>query len=367
MATAIKRGKSYKITVSCGYKPDGTQLRHHMTWTPTDGMSNKQIEKELERQKVLFEENIKNGIIPDSSIYFQDFAEKWLLEYACKELKLKTVTEYKKRLPQIYKAFGHIRMKDLRTEHLNAFYANLSETGIRADKKYVCKVDLLATLKERKMTRTAFAAASKISLQTVRSIADGNRIDKTSAAAVSKILETEISDIFTQQEPDRLLSPSTIYTYHRLISSCLGKAVKWKYMKENPAIQAELPRMRKAKAAYLDEPDARRLLELLHNEPIKYRAMVTLDLISGLRRGELLGLRWNDIDFKNDMIIVEQTSSYVPKKGVFVDTPKTASSARTLKLSHSVFPVLLDYKHWQDMQREACGDAWKDKDNRVFT
>ena len=60
MATATKRGNSYKITVSCGYDLNGKQIRKHMTWTPEPGMTERQIAKELERQKVLFEERCKH-------------------------------------------------------------------------------------------------------------------------------------------------------------------------------------------------------------------------------------------------------------------------------------------------------------------
>lgn len=55
MATVVKRGKSYKITVSCGYDINGKQIRKHKTWNPPAGMTERQIQKELERQKVLFE------------------------------------------------------------------------------------------------------------------------------------------------------------------------------------------------------------------------------------------------------------------------------------------------------------------------
>ena len=107
----------------------------------------------------------------------------------------------------------------------------------------------------------------------------------------------------------------------------------------NPAVNAELPKMPKHEAAYLDEAEARELLTLLHNEPIKYRAMITFDLLSGLRRGELLGLRWRDVDFENQTITIVNTLNYAPGAGVYVDTPKNATSARPLKLSPTAFAM----------------------------
>lgn len=127
------------------------------------------------------------------------------------------------------------------------------------------------------------------------------------------------------------------------------------------------PSLDTGEAAYLDEPEARRLLELLNDVPIKWRALVTFDLLSGLRRGELLGLRWCDVDMDAHTVTIRQTSNYLPGHGVYVGAPKTSSSSRPLLLSTTAIVLLLEYKQWQDTQRAAMGDAWEDTDNRIFT
>ena len=367
MATAVKRGDSYKITVSCGYDNSGKQIRKHFTWTPPAGMTPRQIAKELERQKVLFEERVNAGTTKDGNVRFEDFAEIWMNDFARKQLKIKTYTEYEKNLVRINQAIGHIKLKDLRTGHLNKFYRNLEETGIRADLKYTSKIDLGAAIQQTGATRTAFGKAAGVAGNTLRIAIAGKRVSKETATAISTGLGLRLSDAFRLEQPDRLLSSNTVRSYHRIISSCLGKAVKWGYIPYNPAVNAELPKMQKQEAPHLDESDARRLLELLHEEPIKYRAMITFDLLSGLRRGELLGLRWQDVDFENQTITITNTLNYAAGTGIYTDTPKNNTSARPLKLSRSAFTMLLEYKRWQDAQREACGDYWKDTVGRVFT
>ena len=305
MATVIERpGKngrvSYLIRVSDGYRSDGKRIRHSKTWTPDPAWSEKRIEKELKRQVVLFEETISAGMSQDGSIKFQAFAERFLSEYAERQLKITTVHDYRQRLERIYPAIGHIRLRDLKTGHLNTIYANLQDEGMN--------------------------------LQT------GGK-----------------------------LKASSIKTYHEAISAVLSKAVKWGFIPYNPAINAEIPKKEKKEAAYLDEADARRLLSLLHEAPIKYRVAISFDLLSGLRRGELLGLRWRDVDFDTETITVAQSSLYAKGHGLFVDTPKNQTSARVLKLSRSAFIMLGQYKDWQDTQREACGDQWNPTDGRVFT
>ena len=70
MASIEKRGDSYRIKVSCGYKIDGKQVTQKMTWTPDSSMTQKQIEKEIIRQAILFEEDCKSGQIV-SAVKFQ--------------------------------------------------------------------------------------------------------------------------------------------------------------------------------------------------------------------------------------------------------------------------------------------------------
>ena len=85
MPTIEKRGSGYRITVSAGYDMQGKQIKKRMTWTPLPGMTEKQIQKELERQKVLFAERVRTGRILDGSTRFSDFADYWMKEYAEKE------------------------------------------------------------------------------------------------------------------------------------------------------------------------------------------------------------------------------------------------------------------------------------------
>ena len=95
----------------------------------------KQIEKELERQKVLFEDKVRKGEIVDSNIYFRDFAKRWMEEYAKPRLAPKTFCRYGDYLNRIVPAIGHIKLADLRPLHLNAFYQNLAEPGVNKQGK----------------------------------------------------------------------------------------------------------------------------------------------------------------------------------------------------------------------------------------
>ena len=367
MATVKKQGRGYKITVSNGYDINGKQLREHMTWIPDPGMTRRQIEKELTRQMVLFEEEVKTGAVHDGSIRFQEFTEIFMQQYAYPQLKAKTSYEYAEKLKRINQALGHIRLRDLKPGHINSFYANLREAGIRAKTVVVPKIDFVAWLKRHETSMAELSRQSGVSLWAFKQMKKKGQISARNASAIASAMGEKPENIFLIARDMTPLSPGTIHGYHRVLSAVLSKALKWGYIRDNPASRADLPSHSKTEAAYLDEPEARKLLELLTNEPIKWRTLITFDLLSGLRRGELLGLRWQDIDFDHQTISIRQTSNYIPTKGMYIDTPKTPTSRRPLRLSRSAFLLLLEYRTWQEHQRELLGDAWEGVDDRVFT
>ena len=77
MANIRKRNKSYEITVSCGYGIDGRQIRRTLTYTPEKGMTAKQIEKEVQRQAVLFEEQCRDGVRSEERRVGKECRSRW--------------------------------------------------------------------------------------------------------------------------------------------------------------------------------------------------------------------------------------------------------------------------------------------------
>lgn len=162
------------------------------------------------------------------------------------------------------------------------------------------------------------------------------------------------------------LSPKTILQHHRIISSILNDAVEWQIIKENPVTRVKPPRVKKKKTECYDKEQTMALLAALDGEPLKYKTMVMLTIATGLRRGEMLGLEWQDVDFKNNTIDVHKATQYVPRKGVFVKSPKTEESTRLITVPASVMALLKEYKKQQTEERLKMGNLWQAGD-KLFT
>lgn len=369
MASIEKRGEnSYRITVSCGYNVEGEKILKRKTISLEPSLTEKQREKELEKQAALFEAEVEKGTYLDGGkITFAEFAGRWFSTYAEKELEQKTVARYKELLNlRIIPAIGHIKLEKLQPTHLIDFYDNLKEAGIRLDKKYVATPELHEVYKERKMTQKILSKLSNISENTISRAMTGRTINHKSAEAICKALERKIQALFQESNEPGKLSSNTVLHHHRVISAILQDAVEWQILYSNPAERVKAPKAEKKVPQHYDTQQTKDLIEALVDEPIKYRVMVILDAFTGLRCGELMGLDWEDIDLEARTLSVNKVSQYLTGKGTFTkDTPKNYHSIRTISIPPFVVSLLKQYKAWWNEQKLACGDMWKGS-NRLF-
>lgn len=364
MATIRKRGETYQIRVSSGYDSSGKQIIKTKTWKPLPGMTPKQIEKELSKQAVLFEQQVETGQFLDGTITLAEFADKWFKEYAEKHLKEKTLTGYRDIMPRIINAMGHIRLAKLQPHHLIEFYNNLAEKGQRQDIKYKPCADFKEILKKKRMSQVELAKKAGVSTKCVASCVHGQNVAQGTAEKITTALNRK--NLFVPVDADAVLSGSTIAKYHRLLSTICTTAVQWQVIPSNPCSRVKPPHVENKEAPVLDDVQVQQLIECLNDEPLKYKTAIMLILYTGLRRGELCGLEWDDVDFKNEVIHVTKELLYTPNKGVYEDTTKSKRSQRVIRIPSEMIILLKHYKAEQSRQRLKYGDYLQNC-NKIFT
>jgi integrase len=368
MAAIEKRGKnSYRLTVSCGYDKSGKKIRKYKTINLSDIKPNKQLE-EAQRQFVLFQNEIEKGLYLDAGkITFEDFIHKWLKDYAENELAPKTFFSYKKILEsRIIPALGHIKLNKLQPTHLNEFYNNLRENGIRLDKKYTPNKNFDKIISESRITLKDIASKAGIQYRTIKGIKTGKNFTLSTATKISEVLGVNIDTIFNTVEKTGPLSERTILYHHRIISSILTSAVQWQFILNNPASRVKPPKVERKEARHFEIDQVEYILQLVEYEPIKYKAMVYLCIYGGMRAGELNGLEWSDLDWDNEVLRIRQASQYLPDRGIFTKSTKNMSSDRVIALPDTVMAVMRQYKLWQNGVKADLGNLWVDS-NRIFT
>lgn len=164
-----------------------------------------------------------------------------------------------------------------------------------------------------------------------------------------------------EKEP---LSPNTIRLIHSIVNEALNDAVKWKKLVSNPAQDVKLPKATEADIYVLSEEEVERLLQCA--KEMSLYPLFLMALLLGMRKGELLGLKWTDIDFTEATLYIQRTLSYKknPETGrseFIIGPPKTKTSKRVLYLPEDIIKVLADY---QERQREIQSTAsrWEHPD-----
>jgi integrase len=300
-----KRGKnSYRLVVFKGYDLDGKSVRHQKT-------VHCKTKSEAQTELAKFLTQVESGLVVDGSVpTFAQFVEIWTRDYGLKELAPSTYYRYKGMLEsRIIPYFGHYKLDKIKPVDIMRFYDLLEQDTQLVRKK-------------------------------------NNNGKKT-------------------KKP---LSQKTILEHHRLLSAMLHKAVYWQLIVSNPAERVQPPKARKPIRPHYDEEQTRILvdnLEKLTGNDIKYRVAILLDIFTGARLGELVGLEWSDIDLKNGMININKSSQYLSQKGVFTKAPKTESSIRDVAIPDFIVSLLKEYKLWYDEQKSLCGEFWTDS-NRLF-
>ena len=358
-----KSGKliSYSVRVHRGRGPDGHQLK---PWTATFEVSptwpEKSARKKAEAFAATFEKECRMGLTSDSRQRFDQYCDYVIELKKSRGAKHRTIVRYKELTERIYPAIGHIKLRDLRADHLNSFYTALSKEGARKGRKSAtAKIDLVALRKEKGIACAKIAELAGIDARKVSPVINGKKVSAEAAAAVAKVLDVKLESAFTVNEDRRPLSPTTIIKYHRLISTVLDQAEKEGLVPFNVAAKATLPKVKAHEVNYFQPEEVAAIRDALETEPIKWRTLVHLLLITGARRGEVLGLKWDKIDFDGGKIHICKTIMYSSERGIYEDTPKTATSDRFISIPAETVQLLRQYRAWQAEERLRLGEYFQ--------
>ena len=353
-----KDGLTYRITVYAGFDTQGKRIRHRISYKPTPGMTPRQIEKAAQKAAMDFERSIEQGFALDNRQTFAEYAAYVLDLKQRTGIKARTLDRYQDMMVRINQAIGHIKLADLRPQHLNSFYKNLAEPGIRmGGGSAKAKIDMVAWLKKNKLSRGKLAEKAGISAATVGVAVKGESIKIEKAQAIAQAMEKKVDEVFKVEKNMEPLADKTILEHHRLISTILAQAEKEMLVPYNAAAKATPPRTTKKDPNYFQPETISAILEALESEPLKWRLITHLLIVTGCRRGEIMGLRWEKVDFDNNRVKIDRALISSKSKGVYEESTKT-SDIRYLTLPRETMDLLRLHKREQLRLQLANGDRW---------
>lgn len=289
------------------------RLTAYLGYNPQTGEQNRprktvQAQNRRQAERLLREwimELEKGLVVADSNMTLIQFAEEWLKKHCEARLAPKTVHTYREKLNgHILPVLGKIKLCNLKPKMLVDFFDQLRQPNQRRDSRDI---------------------------------------------------------------PDKKLSDTTILHCYRVLSALLQTALTWQMIAVNPIRNVKPPKVVRKKAPVYEEAMIQAICAAIKQEPLHYQAMVVLDLFTGVRLGELLGLAWEYVDLEAGIIQIRQTVQYVPGKGTFIKpTPKNAFSERGITIPAVVVAMLKAHYHEQQQAKENLADKWQEH-GLVFT
>ncbi len=179
------------------------------------------------------------------------------------------------------------------------------------------------------------------------------RLDVLSPAHIQKIID----------DVNGARSKNAVY---KALNAMLNKAVKWCFISINPCTRIDTPKYKAPEKKTLSEEELHLIAEKIKSEDIKYQAIFYFATLCGMRRQEIVALKWSDIDFKNNQFRICRAAAHIIGKGTIPVKTKTEKSVRTLFLPELLKLLLLSLRQEQRELIFMYGDKWK-SENWIFT
>lgn len=183
-------------------------------------------------------------------------------------------------------------------------------------------------------------------------------------AAISKIttedIDNFIGDMLTRKTKKGKIgyAPETIDKAFDVISGCFNYAIDHELIKKNPCEKATLPKMKKGETSVWTDDEAKTFLNSIKDN--RLYCLFYIALHTGMRQGELLGLRWKDIDFKHKRLSIKQVMSHDAKE-MYLGA-KTEAGNRSIDLGDKALEILKEHRTKQEEEKEKYADIYKDQD-----
>ena len=298
-----RRGpNSFRLVVSNGIDSSGKQNKLTKLFKTDETMTEAAKLKAADMALSEFKSEINRGNQAQSKGKTLDqLWQYWLSNYAKDNLAQTSLVFYANLYPRIKAALGNMRIDRIKPEHVQQFYKNLGEVGVKCTQQ--------------------------------------KKGDK-------------------EGKPPEKLSSCMIRQYHTALSQLFNHAVRWDFMNSNPCSRVTPPKARpKEKPVYSFE-ETGAMLQALESEEVHHQLQVLMTLTTGIRNEELFGLRWSDID--GATIHIRQCRVYLGKDiGTITKEPKNTGSIRDITIDDEILSLLKKHKANEATQQLKLGSLWK--------
>src|SRR5215469_11834621 len=184
-------------------------------------------------------------------------------------------------------------------------------------------------------------------------------VDDLGEVWLQKLTPEQVQNFYAKKRKDGL-SSKTVHEIHGVLRLALKHAVRWNYVSRNVCDLLDSPRVVSREGTPLTLEQAKKLLEGIRGHRLE--AVLMMAVITGMRKGEIIALRWSDIDLDRHILRVLHTVDYIPGYGYVENEPKTQAGKRTIDLPEFFIDMLKHHRAKQVERRLKVGEVWENRD-----
>lgn len=362
-----QKGTSYLIQTNFYDNNLCKKVRKSKTWIAPADVSESEALKLVKKVADQFEEEIKENISYGLSErdYTIESYSKVYIEYLKKNF---SPTNYSNAIPvfdYLNRKIGSLKLQKLNPTMIQNYFDEVDK-----EKRIL---DLVFPVKSFKSNLELYGynyqiLRRKLNIQhfTLGRAFKGESVAKAWADILCEKTKISFDELFVYKRVVKEYSFITKKKRKIYLRQLLAFAKRQRIIKENYAT-ADFVIYSKEKDGKeiqaMDEEQAKKFYEALLVYPdIRIKTALLLFLLTGFRRGEVAGLKWQDIDFVKNKISVKRTAIEVKKVGIIIKEPKTHKSTRTITMPEILSKQLQEYKAWQDAKIKDLGDYYQNED-----
>lgn len=368
-----KKGNLISYRLICSGKDlySGKHKNYTKTWKiPTTLTGKKDIERALNKVKVEFQEEVERlslGIqTQDKKVMFSDFANEWLENILKRNPDAYTYYKSSKQyLKIIIPYFAKYLINNIGPDLIQKFNDELASKTYKKQ-IVIVKNSINELIEETNQHKCKIAENIGINRLTLRIASQiGNQVSMTTAKAICKYFNVPISKYFDITTTDCRYSKATISGISTTLVMILAEAKRLRLVEQNYATKEYIkrPKGTKKQKEVFSQDEAREFVKcILNEEDPRKKAVLSIFIFTGLRKGEVAGLKFEDIDFDKKTLSVNRNNIYVSGFGVKIKSPKTKASKRTISMPQTLVDILNEYKIWWNEEKVLHGDLWLNSD-----
>ena len=298
------------------------------------------------------------GISPDTLV--SEYAH-WWLERRKDEISASYYMNCTVAIKDIVENIGGYKLRELNPTIIQRFYDKLDKKE-KTVTTVTAKPELREYMKKKNMGYIRLTEHEGFNSATLCAALAGKNISLEYAKRLADRLGCNVNTIFNVKQTNALYAYETIHKVKRTLRAILSTAKKQRIIADNyaSADYISFPKRPAREIDYMNDEDAKRFYAAADAcSDIRYKTAALTLLLTGMRRGELCGLEWSDIDFNESTITITRSVTTVSGFGVVEKEPKTESSKRVIAISDKLISVLTDYKKWYDAYQYDMGDRWQ--------